>query len=79
VDYRTYFVITVTSQDCLWDVAPPLFYLVSGVGQSESGLRMGKGKQRCCKDAGERKNPPTGMAVGGGRRQSICQLVLQRL
>jgi len=71
VDCRTYFVITVTSQDCLWDVAPSLFYLASGVGQSESGLRIGKGKQRCCKDAGERKKSSTGMPVGGGRRQSI--------
>jgi len=42
---------------------------------------MGEGKRRCCKpeDAGEGEDFPTGMTVGGGRRQSICQLVWHRL
>jgi len=53
---------------------PPPFFLVSRVGQSESGIRMGKGKWR-----ESSQDSPTGMTVGGGRRQSICQLVLHRL
>jgi len=40
---------------------------------------MGQGKRRSCKDVGERKDSQTGMAVGGKRRQSICQLLLHRL
>jgi hypothetical protein len=34
------------------ECCPPIFFLVSRVGQSETGLRVGEGKQECCEEAG---------------------------